>query len=189
VKTCPTCEDELEIQDLVCLDCGEVLEDGPYTSLCFGAVVSAAALHGGLVSLGLYGRFALTEVIILTSVIIAVTYPAVKLVQKRRDPERPILAEILSVYTDRSDRVFFLLILAACILIVTGHAPAGALTRTPVHPQFALVRFIATTWGVVFFTLWILASILDQGLAFFDPRIANTYVHRERAKLAQHPDQ
>lgn len=183
MKRCDTCgEDGFHATDLVCLECEEVLENEPYLRVCWAGITLAAALHGGLLWLGFYPHFSIPEVIVLCAAIIAILYTVQKIVQMRRDPERPVIAEILSVYTDRSDRIFFILILAAAALVFAGLDPTTSLRRVPIDQRFATARFALTLYGFLFFTLWIFGSIRDQGVAFFDMRIANTCVDRERKK-------
>jgi hypothetical protein len=107
-----------------------------------------------------------------------VLYPAAKLVQRRRDPGRLIWREMGSVYTGRFDRLLIVGAIVVIALMWLGAVP----TRHSgmVHPDYAPIRLgwiLATMlgWGVA-----TVAMIVDQGVAFFDLRIANTYAKRYR---------
>lgn len=177
-KRCSVCEREYPAAALACLDCDEILEDSFYVRTCWIGLVCGVSLNFAGRHLGYYQKITVTEVVMLSGLCIAIIYPLCKAYQRIRSPERPILAEMLSVYTDRSDRLTLMAMLVAIAVIVVTHFPGGIGRVTAT--SFSMVRFVCLASGATFFLLWAIVSIIDQRTDFFDPRVANSYIKRLR---------
>ncbi len=156
--------------------CGEILETRFYLRCVLVASVVALGLALVLVRVGWLSRFSSAEVIMMLTAILAVGYPAAKVVQKLRQPSRSILLEMGSVYTSRFDRVIIMSAIAAVVMLVSGMFTLSA--SELVHPDYAPIRAVWIWTSITLWDLAVLGMILDQRLAFFDLRVANVYVDR-----------
>lgn len=181
-KRCPECGKGYPIEAIVCVPCEQVLEERNYLRW---VVISAAAGTGlafALVKAEVLVSFRVRDAMELSAAVLLVAYPTSKLVQKLREPGRRVWREMGSVYSSRFDRALilgalvFFLGLATRVntgltadpnLVDPGHAPA----RRALAAGVALAGLAA-----------MIAMLVDQGRAFFDPRVRNTYVARERTR-------
>lgn len=183
VKRCGECKRHYPLQAIVCLECEEILEENSYLKFVWISIALSLVADLALVQLGVLQRWRIAEVLQFTGFLVFVGYPLWKVVQKIREPERPILRELGSIYTGRFDRALITTMLLAVALvwldvIDTGGVATSKLLVNPEHVP--IVRMFALTLMIIAIVSSI-AMIIDQGLSFFDPRVKNTYIARERA--------
>ena len=105
-----------------------------------GTAALVAAGLGSLTWLGVYDGFSIIEVIVWSTTCLMILYPGFKLFQKIRDPSRPALREVLSVYSDRLSRVILIGLLAlGCWLVV----------QTPLEFLAQLQRFDVRAFRII----------------------------------------
>lgn len=180
VKTCSDCERTHDAAQLLC-PCGEVLETSHYLRWIWITSVLALATVAALVAFGAMRSFSILEVVVMEAAYLVVLYPGAKLMQSRKDRDRPVSAEMGSVFSGRYDRCLVLGAIAG--IVYAWSFSAGASALGVVDPAYAPVR---TVWLWVAMILWvtaIAAIVRDQGLALFDLRIANTYAHRNSQRV------
>lgn len=183
-KECDACGRRYALSRTVCLDCDQGLDDAAYTRAVLFWLGIAALFEGGLYVSG--GRTGggldyLGDAVQTAALLILVGWPLFKLVQKLREPARPVLRELGSLYADRVGRG---LVVALVGFVAYLWHDGFDVPLVPVEASwigwFDLVRI----WGfLVVGGLALLVTLLDQGLQFFDPRVRHTYSRRERRDL------
>ncbi|MBX2800114.1 MAG: hypothetical protein KTR31_20720 [Myxococcales bacterium] len=168
----------------VCLDCDESLDSWTYSLACLVALAGGMALEGSFAAMGLRpweGWFSFIADAFASCVpLLIFGYPVFKLYQKWKTPARPTLRELGSAFSDRLSRVLVLLLAAFVASLAIGGL---RLPLTPPDPSFIGWYDLVQAWFLLLaFTGLLAAFLLDQGLAFFDLRIRNTYAKRERGE-------
>jgi hypothetical protein len=177
VKTCSECKRKCEDVEVLCPACGSVLEEKNYLKFIYWTTGLALATVYGAKQLGLITEMNVLAVFVLEAGLLLAVYPASKLIVKIRQPNRPVCAEMGSVFSPRYDRILIMSLMTVIALAATGTPPIRvALGRvTPGTAWFVAIL----KWEVFLGSLAaMLAMLVDQGLSFFDLRIANTYRHR-----------
>lgn len=176
-KTC--CGGHYPLGDLFCDECREALEETHYRLWIVVTFGAAAAIEWLFAHGGVLREFRATEAIMLGTLLLQLAYPLAKLVQKLRDPERHVLREMGSVFADRWSRVLFI-----SAWIYVGLLWSGRLPKSPVgagnlvDPSDAPLRAALVTTSLAGFAIVSALLLADQGLRFFDLRVANTYRQR-----------
>jgi hypothetical protein len=155
-----------------------VLEHAKYKLIIAVTGLAAVGLVAIFARTGVLTRFSWLEPFKLQAFLMILSYPTAKAIEKLRDPGRQVLQEMGSVYSSRLDRCLLLLLSAAIITIATEQRPAVG--PTAYAPPYAAVAAATSLVTALTSVVVIVACVVDQGLAFFDLRIANTYVERER---------
>ncbi|MEM8934053.1 MAG: hypothetical protein AAGE94_22870 [Acidobacteriota bacterium] len=186
MKTCPECSTLYPDDRLVCLECGEIFEDPPYTRFIGVTVVVGALLQLGVSGLGPTSLAFWKETFMHGALLLSIGYPSWKVVQKLREPSRPTLAEMGSVFGSRSDRLMLLglllfLVYSAPTLwpTLTSLAVDGVANDAATPAWLASFRALRALILTLVAAVVPLAAMIDQGLAFFDPRVVDTYILRE----------
>ncbi len=177
MKRCSQCEVPNGLPELFCGACGQVLEESTYLRAIAICSALSVATHGVLRLVGVYTRFSVAELFVLATFFLMVLYPAYKLLQKRREPERPIGREMLSVHGDRWSRVILLALLVLGASFLLKPNSLGLIAGKPliVHEGFKALRYwVSLSVGVVGYAV-ALIIVWTQGWAFFDPRVEHTY--------------
>jgi hypothetical protein len=174
-KHCPECNRRFSVDEVVCVKCETIFEERTYLSWIGITSVIALGLVWWMQRQGLLATFSLVEALKYEAALLLSMYPTAKLVQKIRDPRRPVLREMGSVFSSRSDRAMILM-----LMLVYPAAFSGLFPRwLPSSPQNAfhlgIIGFVSIAGAIA-----CLAIVFDQKLAFFDFRIRNTYVERYR---------
>jgi hypothetical protein len=186
MKTCSECKEQYANDRLVCLQCNKSLEDQSYLNWILWTLLLSVPLAIVLRLLGYRGAGMVLEVIIWEPALLAVLYPIAKVVQRIRDPSRPVLDEMKSVFGERANRIGLLIAIAFFGWFSwTMHGSHGE-GRTPVSlmdPSWKDIVF----WGRASVLLLLPVAgfllVFDQGWRFFNLKIANTYAEQERRRV------
>jgi hypothetical protein len=178
IKRCSSCGRTYPADAVVCVGCVVVFEETPY--LTWVAVTSAIALgiEWWMLRSGRVRAFSVLEAIEIGTALLLTGYPIFKVVQKVRDPRRPVLREMGSVWSGRYDRALILMLLLFVPFVFAG----GMKLLAPALPTDDGVPFYVDAYVGAGGLIAALAIVIDQKLAFFDFRIRNTYVERYRPK-------
>ena len=163
---------------LFCPESGDALEEATWLKVVWATTAVAVLVH-----LVLYFFFdlrarLLIEVLMTEAMLFFVAYPALKLFQKSRQPDRQVLLEACSVHSDRFGRllllavsIFMLVKLPAFVATVKEGSRGARYPALEWYPWLETVRLVVIATVV---PLWVATNFFIQGRAFFDPRIANT---------------
>jgi hypothetical protein len=177
-KTCSSCGRAFGLESVVCVPCEEVLENGHYLRWITVTSVMAIGAVVWMMRSGILDGFSIAQAFKIEAALLLVCYPAAKIVQKWREPERPVLREMGSVFAGRSDRIMVLCLLAFALLLAIG--PLRPTPRAAGAREGAWI-LDGISWFVALGGLAAcVAIVIDQGKSFFDLRIRNTYVERFR---------
>lgn len=179
VKTC--CDGAYPLHELFCTQCGEALEETHYRMWIVVTLVAAAALEWWLAATGVLIKIRWPEVLMLEVLLLQLAYPAAKLVQKVRNPARPVLREMASVFADRWSRILFIAAWVFVALLWARLVPRSAgLTKNLVDPSDAGVRHLLVQLDMIGFAIASALILATQGIRFFDLRVPNTLSPRYR---------
>jgi hypothetical protein len=181
-KHCSSCGRSYDVGAVVCVPCEVVFEEAAYLRWIWVASALALVAVGLMTYFGILERFSISEAFKISAALLLLLYPLAKVVQKARDPRRPVLREMGSVFSGRFDRALVLALLLFAVLTMGGglHLPLRSASSLAYRP----IRF-AVDWFVTLVGLAsVVAIIIDQGTAFFDFRIRNTYVERYRHRAS-----
>ena len=105
MKHCPKCRTAYADEVIVCPICEEVFEDSTFLLLI--AVTTLVAVLGTwlLMRSGVYDAFSLTEVFAWEALLLILCYVPLKIAQKIHRPQRPVIREMVSVYSSRIGRL------------------------------------------------------------------------------------
>lgn len=176
LKRCSSCGRSYPPDAVVCVGCEVVFEESPYLRWIGVTSVIALGIEWWLLRSGTIEAFSVLEAIEIGTALLLTGYPLSKLVQKLRDPRRPVLREMGSVWSGRWDRVLVLILL----LFVPFAFAGGVKLMASVLPSDDGVPWYIDAYVGVGGLLAALAIVIDQKGAFFDFRIRNTYVERYR---------
>lgn len=170
---------------VVCVPCEQVLEERNYLRWVIVSAVTGTAMAAALVKADVLLQLRVRDALELTAAVLLVTYPASKLVQWIFAPGRPVWREMGSVYSSRFDRAVILVALIFFITLATRANLGLSADPNLVDPAHAPIRrALAASVAAAGLTA-MMAMVVDQGRAFFDPRVRNTYVAREQARASQ----
>src|SRR6185295_7955948 len=104
----------------LCLHCNQTLEENQYLRLVYATFAIAFGFHLILRNAGYPGTGLISETF-MTEVLLLIPVVAVwKLVQKIREPQRKILYELVSLYSDRTGRILIIGLMIVTILYFLG---------------------------------------------------------------------
>lgn len=179
-KTCDSCEARWAPTAILCRDCDDVLEDVPYRNLLWRCVAA------GVMFQMLFGRYADDSfwggALHHTTTFLFVLYPLRKLADKLANRRRRVLWEMGSLFSDRYSRGLVTALLVFVIVNIVG--PDAAFTGAP--DWYVAYDNLSTLWIRMFGLGAFFYMLIDQGLAFFDLRKANTYAERGRYTSDSH---
>jgi len=183
VKKCSECNRVYSQSVLVCEFCREALEDSTYSRICLAGMAVALGWQGLLYLTNLSRESFWSEAFINATVFLILIYCAVKLLDKVREPERPVLREIESVLSGRLYRLAFLALLVYLAfniglpLFIVGSAISGIEEPghgfTHIYGQYQSIRRVVL-FGAPLLTVILLLQ--KQGLRFFDFRQPNSSI-------------
>lgn len=184
--TCTECGSILEPGQLACSGCGDLPEEATFLRWVWIGIIPAAALHFILGRFGIEGSGFLRETFMTLSLVVLPGYGVTKIVQKLRDPSRPVLDEAVSVFSDRFGRVLLivLVVVAAWYVVPAVYLTAAGFKFRPSTPEpLWFTRYVQLRWLVMcFVSVFGLFAILRQGPQFFNPYVRSTY-ERRRVRL------
>jgi hypothetical protein len=163
---------------VLCLDCCEILEEKPYLRLVGWTMAFAIIVHFALGKFGYPGRGLIQESFMTETILLVICALIWKAVQKWKTPQRRILYELASLYSDRWGRVMILGIAIFAVVVLSGMVTFdGARSKD----SQALGWFRAARHYAIlgFGFIYLLLVFWRQGLAFFDFRIKNSLIHQE----------
>ena len=179
MKTCPECQTSYPVTRVLCLRCSEILEERQFIRMVYVTLAIAFAFHfllgkAGYSGSGLVRESFMTEVLLLSFVVVVW-----KLRQKSREPNRRVLYELASLYSDRTGRAIILGGVIFVTLISLGIGTPIPSAR-PVQPDFLIFFRKLRFWIVAFsaFAYFVLA-LRFQGAALFDFRLKNSLEPQE----------
>lgn len=179
VKVC--CDEAYPLHDLFCAQCGEALEETHYRLWIVVTTVVAAATVWLLAHSDVLVKFRWPDVLILEVFLLQIAYPAAKAFQKMRDPERPVLREMASVFADRWSRVLFIAAWVFIAMIWLRVVPRSTVAgHNLVDPSMLPLRTAISTVSFAGFAVTSALVLVDQGPRFFDLRSSNTASPRRR---------
>jgi len=180
-KHCASCGNAEPKNALLCLDCHEVFEDA--TWLRFVYVTLAVSLLAEIVfHFSGHHTFRISEVFINEALLLTLSYPLVKFLQWKRDPERPVVAEFFPVFSDRSMRFA---VIAVCAYVIY------AVIKVAIAFSGAAPVFIWSVWIVFWLAAVLFAACFivvggifwQYGLSSLAPRIENVVWETESRRL------
>ena len=178
MKTCSQCGKTYPLSRVLCLDCCEILEEKPYLRLVGWTLALAIIVHFALGKYGYPGRGLIQESFMTETMLLAICVLVWKTVQKWKTPQRRILYELASLYSDRSGRVMILGITIFAVVVLSGMVTFdGARSNAP---QGLVWYRAARHYAILGFGfIYLLLVFWIQGLAFFNFRIKNSLIHQE----------
>jgi hypothetical protein len=178
MKACSQCGKTYSPSRVLCLDCNEILEEKDYLRLVWLTLAIAFLVHFILGRYGFAGSGLIKESLMSEVVVLVVCVGAWKCIQKAKSPQRRILYELASLYSDRSGRVA---ILGATIFILLYSS--GVITFEPTRidepPFLAYYRVVRYYTIVSCGSIYLFLVFSIHKLAFFDFRLRNSLIHQE----------
>lgn len=179
VQTCSDCGGRTASGWLVCARCGQPFEDDTWVNTVWVTVVLAGLVEVVAHLTGLR-PWSLVQLFMNETSFMVLGYTGLKVLQKVRDPARPVLDEALSVFSTRGMRLVLLLMLLMLGLAFAMAAPLGTWSEGAPGVwrwlRYALV--IPATPLLVALCIW------RFGLGFFDLRVAQPLRRRPPAAFA-----
>ena len=179
MKTCPECSTSYPPSRVLCLHCNEILEEKHYLRLVWATFIVALAFHFILGRLDYPGTGFISESFKTEVFLLIYSVLFWKLFQKWKNPDRRVMYELASLYSDRLGRLLILgLLLALFYLFIVPPDPVPA---RPTNPPDALILFNkARYWTVVCLgTAYIAIVLFQQKLALFNFKLPNSLMDRE----------
>lgn len=181
-KHCGDCGILWGSDDFVCTACGKIFEESVFLRWVTITTVIAGSFHFIVARLDIPGRGWLVETLMTESFLILLTYGAIKVGQKLRNPQRRVFDELTSVFSDRWGRLVLLFVIVVSIWL--GFTLVSLILRAgqPFPPRegepswFTVFRAIRGFITMGFLPPVALFAVWRQGVRFFDPRVACTYV-------------
>src|SRR5687768_7475820 len=150
MKTCPECQTSYPVTRVLCLRCFAILEENQYQRLIFVTLVEAFVLHFFLGKAGYKGSGLVREAFMTAFVLLVFNLIAWKVFQKLRHPQRNVLYELASFYSDRFGRAIFISGVLVIAFIALGVSSPPPPNRPPV-PEWWIV-FTKTRYWIILFT-------------------------------------
>lgn len=176
-KTCSDCDAKNDGERILCCACGAPLETTLYLRFIYGTSLVAVVADFALTRLGLLHAFSVPLAFELEVALLLVTYPLFKLATKRLAPRRRVSVEMGSTFSSRFDRAMVTAAIVLVLLFATGALRISGVP-TELDPRLAGAKAVLDVAISIGGVLAIAAMLRDQGLAFFDLRVRNTYQAR-----------
>lgn len=181
MKSCSECGKAYPISRVLCLDCCEILEERPYLRLVLLTLAIAVLAHFTLAKFGYAGHGLVKESFMSEVFLLIPCVVAWKCVQKLKTPQRRILYEIGSLYSDRFGRAMIIAATIFSLLLFSGAitfkpAGIGALNEPPALAYFRTIRYYTILSGGLIFLLLV---FYIQKLNLFDFRLKNSLIQQE----------
>jgi hypothetical protein len=179
MKICPECGMSYPVRRVLCLQCGEILDERQYLRLIYATLAAAFGLHLILGRAGYPGRGLISETFMSGTFFLLICIVAWKTVQKIRQPQRRILYELASLYSDQIGRAMLLSAIIVCGLFILQ---IGIPRRVKPAPEphamtvYRKARYLTVVYGGI--TYAIVALSIQRG-AFFNFRLKNSLLDRE----------
>ena len=186
MKKCSGCGRIYPEHRLICLDCRKALEDSTYLRFAWLTMGMALVIQLVIRLAGVNRGNFILESMFTEGMLLVTIYPAWKMVQKVRFPFRPVFREMGSVLADRPMR-FVLLGLLVLMLVMSRGLVIGlrrGISGVPFsEPRWYCYFWLGRLWvACVALPPIVVAAMIDQGWAFFNPRVGLTYARREPLK-------
>lgn len=184
MKNCSECNKAHLISSLICEDCEEILEELLYLRFVWGTLIIAILVQILFSNLGQHGAGFIFEVLMNEAFFLITSYPVWKIIQKIKEPERKILQEMGSIFSERSDRIMMIVLLIMALFLSPKVFPAlfsWEFKQGSIETIWYLTFWIIRTWVALLAMFFVpIAIMVDQGFRFFDMRIPNTYLGRDQ---------
>jgi uncharacterized membrane protein AbrB (regulator of aidB expression) len=178
MKSCSQCGKSYAPSRVLCLDCCEILEEKQYLRLVWVTLAIAFLVHLVLAQYGYAGSGLIMESLMSETFLLIVSVVAWKCFQKWKSPQRRILYEVVSLYSDRAGRVIILGATIFALLVLSGVITfkAARIDEPPLLVCFRLIRYYAIlSCGLLYLVL----ALSIQKLNFFDFRLRNSLIQQE----------
>lgn len=178
MKTCPQCGHSYPLSRVLCVPCNEILDEKPYLRLVWVTLAIAFAFHFVLARFGYAGHGIVKETFMTEAFLLIISVLVWKGAQKWRTPQRRVLYELASLYSDRWGRLLVLGITLFALLAFSGVLKFNAdrLPEPTAVTGFRLIRIYVILGLGAFYVLVVFGV---QKFAFFDFRLQNSLVRRE----------
>lgn len=187
MKTCSHCGKSYPLSRVLCLDCVEILEERFYIRLIVLTFVAAFAIHLALGKWGYTGRGLIMESLMTEAALLVFAVLLWKSFQKWKSPQRRILYELASLYSDRTGRIVVFTLATVLVLFFSGFFamhPPKELSEPDLLHSFRIVR---TRVLLVFGSAYVIVVFYIQGLDFFDLSLKNSFLRKEGSRPEKIP--